>query len=344
MVVGIRKAIDAAHTKRYELIDPETNIQYLEGAIRKKANYLDKQTQLLEDLRMERETLDGRICDTSTRIATESNSLDDMRKQLDAAKAAVDKGDWHDMAVIDGSTGHANFQDWVRNTSDHLLAHYQACEWKCKVPGYTAKEFLDWKRSIDGLTKYRSYVTSRQREEVQSVESTRAKYHLEALRKCQNPYIPITLEPLPSCIRTASVDDMVEVMLSTWCPTQYGAATTTSGRAKGHGKSKTTNGPYFKPVGSEEPVYLDTGLISDQQQDEAKEALFKADPDARTFLDEMECSELELQDQLDIKTYISAVYNNQPDIARMVSIRDYLGQRKRARVESVEAKGCNSPR
>ena len=95
---------------------------------------------------MEREALDCKISDTSTRIANESKSLDDMRRQLELAKTATDKGDWYEMAAIDNSPGHARFQDWVRNTSDHLLAHYQASDWRCKVPGCTAKEFLDWKR------------------------------------------------------------------------------------------------------------------------------------------------------------------------------------------------------
>ena len=34
MVLDIRKAIDAAHARRYELTDPETNVQHLEGAMR----------------------------------------------------------------------------------------------------------------------------------------------------------------------------------------------------------------------------------------------------------------------------------------------------------------------
>ena len=57
--------------------------------------YLDKQTKLLEELRVEREALDCKICDTSTRIANESKSLDDMRRQLELAKTANDKGDWY---------------------------------------------------------------------------------------------------------------------------------------------------------------------------------------------------------------------------------------------------------
>ena len=74
--------------------------------------------------------------------------------------------------------------------------------------------------------------------------------------------------------------------------------------------------------------------------------MFKHDPAAEEFILKIEgCTEnASTRDKLDILCYMSAVLENKDKLEELVSVKDYVEKRKRARVEADETMGVNSPR
>ena len=80
--------------------------------------------------------------------------------------------------------------------------------------------------------------------------------------------------------------------------------------------------------------------------EEARKLLFEHDPTAQSFVQgiEKDMDQTSTNDKLDVLCYMSAVLELKEKIGELIPVKEYVDQRKRARVEEVEALGVNSPR
>ena len=105
------------------------------------------------------------------------------------------------------------------------------------------------------------------------------------------------------------------------------------------------SGPYLLPRAGEDKVYIECKPIGDDKMDEAKDILFQHDPTAKDLVEDMEThGEAPVREKLCVKCYMSAVLQSKEEIERLVPVKEYLDQRKRARVEVEASMGVNSPR
>ena len=136
----------------------------------------------------------------------------------------------------------------------------------------------------------------------------------------------------------------MEAVLESWCQRKTAANGGCVRATRPRGLQ--VSGPYLLPKEGEDPVYLDCRPLEPDKAPEARDLLFKHDPTAEEFVQNIEgCTEnASTRDRLDLLCYMSAVLENKDKLEELVSVKEYVEKRKRARVEADESMGVNSPR
>lgn len=227
-----------------------------------------------------------------------------------------------------------------------LCQFYECQGWKCTIAESDANEFLAWEAYVGSITRLKEHAVSTCKSEVQQDVVAKASKAVAGLAKMEMSYIPNTLDPLLQCISVLQQSDqLMGALLDEWCMGSGGG-----GPGGGCVQPNTTNtihisGAYLLPRAGEDKVYIECKRVGDDNMDEAKAFLFQYDPTAKDLEEDMEThGETRVREKLDVKCYMSALLQSKEEIERLMPVKEYLDQRKRARVEVEASMGVHSSR
>ena len=205
MVKNVRAALQLAHDKQNEQMDPEALVQTLATNIAKKEKYIDTILERQNSILAQIQELQDKCQENEATLERERDQLEKMQSRLEAANARKAATDNQPNAsanqvssavlpnVLNMSPDLKHLKDWMQNTYDQVYAIQVEAGWKEPVAQSMAMEYQAWDTAVQGLESFGEHEKTRTHDNLSPEMLEKAKRAFKVLMEQKKKYLPESL-------------------------------------------------------------------------------------------------------------------------------------------------------
>ena len=205
MVKNVRAALQLAHDKQNEQMDPDALVHTLATNIAKKEKYIESILERQNSILAQIQELQDKCEENETTLVRERDQLEKMQSRLEAANARKEETNKQPNAsanqlsssvlptVLDMSPDLKHLKDWMQHTYDQVYSIQEEAGWKEPVAQSVAMEYQAWDTAVQCLESFAEHEKSRTHDNLSPEMLEKAKRAFKLLMEQKKRYLPESL-------------------------------------------------------------------------------------------------------------------------------------------------------